>query len=74
MRKILDILRIHRDERWLAVVSAIIFTLLNAMTVAKYYGSFSQLTSSYHRLFVRAFHISGFDPLTYELMSQWDTV
>ena len=74
MRKILNILRIHPEERWLAAVSALVFTVLNAMTVAKYYGSFSQLTGSYHRLFVGTFHISGFDPLTYELMSQWDTV
>ncbi|MGM9712626.1 MAG: DUF6080 domain-containing protein [Prevotella sp.] len=74
MRRILNIFRIYPEERMLAFTSAIIFALLNTLTVVKYYGSFSQLSDSYHRLFVRTFHISGFDPLTYELLSNWDTV
>lgn len=74
MRRILNIFRIYPEERTLAFFSAIIFALLNTLTVVKYYGSFSQLSESYHRLFVRTFHISGFDPLTYELLSNWDTV
>lgn len=74
MRRILNIFRINPEERLLAFFSAIIFALLNTLTVVRYYGSFSQLSDSYHRLFVRTFHISGFDPLTYELLSNWDTV
>lgn len=74
MRRILNIFRINPEERLLAFFSAIIFALLNTLTVVRYYGSFSQLSDSYHKLFVRTFHISGFDPLTYELLSNWDTV
>ena len=74
MRRILNIFRINPEERLLAFFSAIIFALLNTLTVVRYYGSFSQLSDSYHKVFVRTFHISGFDPLTYELLSNWDTV
>lgn len=74
MRRILNIFRINPEERLLAFFSAIIFALLNTLTVVRYYGSFSQLSDSYHKLFVRTFHISGFDPLTYVLLSNWDTV
>ena len=74
MRRILNIFRINPEERLLAFFSAIIFALLNTLTVVRYYGSFCQLSDSYHKLFVRTFHISGFDPLTYELLSNWDTV
>ena len=58
MRRILNIFRINPEERLLAFFSAIIFALLNTLTVVRYYGSFSQLSDSYHRLFVRTFHIS----------------
>lgn len=70
---IANIFKIHRDERWLTIVSTVVFALLNALTVIKYYGSFSLLANNYHRLFVRTFKVSGFDPLTYAVLSQWDT-
>lgn len=64
---------VRRGERWLALVATIFFAILNTMTVLKYYGSFSQLSDNYHKLFVRTFHISGFDPLTYSVLSNWAT-
>ena len=73
MKSIFDIFKIRNDERWLAIVSALIFSFLNFMTVYMYWGRFSALSDNYHRLFVRWFKISGFDPLTYEVISYWDT-
>lgn len=72
-RNIFGILKIRRDERLLALVSTVLFTLLNALSVLKYYDNFSQLTDKYHALIVRGYHVSGFDPLTYVVMSDWDT-
>ena len=46
MRRILNIFRINPEERLLAFFSAIIFALLNTLTVVRYYGSFSQLSDS----------------------------
>ena len=71
--KIWPIFGIRKDERWLAMVSVLIFSFLNFMTVNMYWGRFSVLSNNYHRLFVRWFRISGFDPLTYEVISYWDT-
>lgn len=73
MKKIVDIFRIRRGERWIALVSFVVFTLLNALTVWKYWEVFSQLSHDYRKLFVSKFHISGFDPLTYQVISDWDT-
>lgn len=73
IKGILNIIKIHRDERWLAFVSTVVFALLNTLTVSKYYGSFSQLAENYHKLFVTKFMVSGFDPLTYAVLSRWDT-
>lgn len=69
----LNLFKIRHEERLLTLVSTIVFGILNMLTVAKYYGSFSQLSDHYGKLFVRTFHISGFDPLTYTVLSNWDT-
>ena len=73
MKSLFDIFKIRKDERWLAIVSVIVFAFLNFMTVNMYWGRFSAISENYHRLFVRWFRISGFDPLTYEVISHWDT-
>lgn len=73
MRKILNILYIHREERWVALVATLVFGILNTVTVINYFDRFSVLSDNYHRLFVRVFCLSGFDPLTYEVISNWDT-
>lgn len=69
----LNLFKIRHEERLLTLVSTFIFAILNTLTVVKYYGSFSQLADSYTKLFVRTFHVSGFDPLTYVVLSNWDT-
>ena len=71
--QIWPIFRIRKDERWLTMVSVMIFSFLNFMTVNMYWGKFSAISDNYHRLFVRWFRMSGFDPLTYEVISYWDT-
>ena len=69
----LNIFKIRKDERWLMVIATLFFSIINAVTVAWYWTDFSRLTDNYHKLFVTKFHISGFDPLTYEVISKWDT-
>ena len=57
MKSIFDIFKIRKDERWLAIVSALIFSFLNFMTVYMYWGRFCALSDNYHR----------------EVISYWDT-
>lgn len=73
MRKVFNIFKIKREERWQALVALLLFTVLNALTIIKYNSQFIQLTDNYHKLFVKAFHVAGFDPLTYAAVSSWDT-
>ena len=64
---------IRPEERWLAAIATVVFSLLNALTIHKYFNAFTQLSDNYRKLFVSTFHISGFDPLTYQTISDWDT-
>lgn len=44
---------------------------LHALVIYKYYGIFSKPTRFYWPLFIRNFHVSGFDPITYSVVSDW---
>lgn len=71
MKKILSLFRIRKDERWLALVSALVFLALNAMVVCKYFDVFSRFHRFYWPVFIRRFHVSGFDPITYYVVTEW---
>lgn len=73
MRKVFGIFKIARDERWAALLALLYAVLWNALVIHRYADWFMALTDNYHRLFVRTFHISGYDPLTYSVLSQWGT-
>ena len=73
MKKVFDIFKIKKEERTSAAIALIVAILLNALTIIKYNAQFSQLSENYHKLFVKAFHVAGFDPLTYAAVSQWNT-
>lgn len=73
LRRVSSLLAIRREERWGALGALVYVTLLNVMVVGRYFESFVRLSDNYHRLFVRGFHVSGFDPLTYAVVSSWNT-
>ena len=64
--------RLRRDERWMMLVVALLLVALNALTIIHYYGVFTPITDHYWNLFVGNFHISGFDPISYYVVSNWD--
>ncbi|WP_314351053.1 DUF6080 domain-containing protein [Segatella oris] len=74
MKRIFGIFKVKKEERWLAFAMLIYAIVLNGLVVYKYFDRFSQIGTDYHKLFVRTFHISGFDPLSYEVVSEWGTV
>lgn len=64
--------RLRRDERWMMLAVALLLVALNALTIIHYYGVFTPITDHYWNLFVGNFHISGFDPISYYVVSNWD--
>lgn len=66
-----NIVKIRHEERIPTAVAALFFFILNAINVCVYWIPFSNPSSNYHKLFVNTYRVSGFDPLTYEVLSQW---
>lgn len=63
--------RVKREERPLATVMLLVFLALDALVICKYYDVFTPQTTYYWHLFISKFHISGFDPITYSVVSNW---
>ena len=72
MKKIFDIFRIKKEERWLALGIFLALAILNGVVIARYAGTFTLVTDDYYKNFIRRFCVSGFDPLTYWVLSDWN--
>ena len=71
MKRLFCIFGIRREERWLAVFMLVALAALNALVLCKYYDLFTPIKKWYWPLFIHNFHISGFDPITYSVVSDW---
>ena len=71
MKKIFDIFKIKKEERGLALGIFLALAILNGVVIARYAGTFTLVTDDYYKNFIRHFCVSGFDPLTYWVLSDW---
>ncbi len=67
----LKIFRIKREERWLSLFTLLYLIGLHTLVICKYYELFTPIKKYYWPLFIRNFHVSGFDPITYSIVSDW---
>lgn len=67
------IFRIKREEKWQSIAVLLYVVLWNALVVYKYADKFFAVSDNYRRLFAKFFHISGFDPISYIVISHWST-
>ena len=72
MKKIFDIFKIKKEERWLALGIFLALAILNGVVIARYAGTLTLVTDDYYKNFIRHFCVSGFDPLTYWVLSDWN--
>ncbi len=71
IKNIFSVFRLKLEERKPAIVALLMAILLNALTVYKYGSLFSTMGDNYYKAIIKYFHISGFDPLTYIVVSEW---
>ncbi|MBO4315117.1 MAG: GtrA family protein [Prevotella sp.] len=68
----MSLFKIRHDERWVVLFALVLTVALNALVIYRYYGDFTPLHNNYFNLFVGRFRVSGFDPLTYYIVSHWE--
>ena len=71
MKKIFSLFKIQKEERLLVLFFLIVLVALNGLVINLYYDKFTPFARFYWPLFIRNFHVSGFDPITYSIISDW---
>lgn len=71
LSKVFHIFAVHREERLAVLVVLLLLLVLNGFVVAHYYEEFTPQVRFYWPLFIHKFHISGFDPISYSVISDW---
>lgn len=70
--KYLRLFKIRRDE-WIASAVMLITTIcLHALVIARNYDLFTQTGRGHWNVFINNFTISGFDPITYSVVTYWE--
>ena len=69
--KLKEIFTIRREEKFPVLLFFLWQLTLQIMVIAKYYNVFSQIRKEYNKIILDTFGISGFDPLTCVVVSDW---
>ena len=73
MKKLLRLFKVSREE-WLASALTLLVTVaLHAIVIARYFDLFTQTGRGHWNVFIKNFTVSGFDPITYSVVTYWDT-
>jgi hypothetical protein len=71
MKKVLRLFLIKREERPLALAALLVLAALHTLVICHYYHAFTPITDNAWAVFVSRFNISGFDPITYDVVTHW---
>lgn len=66
-----ELFKIHREERWLAVYALTFILSFQYLIISKFFCLFADYSEQNWNTFMRNYHMSGFDPITYSVLSEW---
>lgn len=69
--RIFSVFKVRREERWISLLMLALLLTLNIVLICAYYHAFTPLSKNYWTLFINTFQVSGFDPISYHVVSQW---
>ena len=70
--KFLNTFRIKKEERLPALVIILLTAALNVLAVSKFHAAFCKTHQAIWGLFVNKYTVSGFDPITYCVLTEWE--
>jgi len=72
---ILKMFKVKPEERLVGLVALAVIVALNVLFILRLHGLFMQPGfGPYQAAFLKEFHLSGYDPITYLVVSDWDVL
>lgn len=71
MKKLINLFRLRREERWPALCALVVLVFLHVVVIARNFELFSKTNQGHWNVFVKNFLVSGFDPITYSVVTYW---
>lgn len=69
----LRLFKVKREELWASLVALAVFVVLHVLLISKYFDMFSDPNAHFWDVFIKNFRMSGFDPITYAVTTEWGT-
>lgn len=66
-----ELLTVRRQERWLLLATMLVMGFFQVLMVSKFFALFADYDIQQWTVFNRNFHMSGFDPITYAVLTDW---
>lgn len=67
----MNFLKIRRNERYIALFFLIVILPLQYLMISKFWCLFSDYSDESFNIFMRNYHMSGFDPISYDVITNW---
>lgn len=71
LKKLFRLFKVRREERNASVVALLVFVALHALMISKLYSNLIHTGKEVWSVVIKNFVMSGFDPITYYMVSTW---
>lgn len=72
MKKIINMFRIRREEIVPSFVALVWCIAMHWLLISKYFALFTKTGKGHWNIFLNNFMLSGFDPITYSMLTYWE--
>ena len=62
---------LSKEERWPALYALVFILSYQYLIISKFFCLFADFSEHNWNVFIRNYHMSGFDPITYDVLSDW---
>ncbi len=72
MKKLIQLFKVRRDEWAAAALTLAMLLVLHGLVIARHFDLFTKSNAGHWNVFIKNFTISGFDPITYSVVTYWE--
>ena len=72
MKKLIRLFKVRREEWPASALTLVMLLVLHVLVIARNFDLFSKTNAGHWNVFIKNFTVSGFDPITYSVVTYWE--